>query len=104
MRRYNGGCSHRKASAAPQLSRTGPVSSRAGALSPPPVHAKIPDESMGVLRKDGLCGYQREMDDTLQPAKAPRGSIERGEIPDLVARVRAGERRAIASAITELER
>jgi LAO/AO transport system kinase len=59
---------------------------------------------MGVLRKDGLCGYQREMDGTLQPAKAPRGSIERGEIPDLVARVRAGERRAIASAITELER
>lgn len=44
------------------------------------------------------------MDGTAQPAKAPRGSIERGEIPDLVARVRAGERRAIASAITELER
>ncbi len=44
------------------------------------------------------------MDDTTQQPRPPRGGIDRGEIPDLVARVRAGERRAIASAVTELER
>lgn len=57
-----------------------------------------------MLRLGRICGYQRQMDDMTQPAKAPRGSIERSEIPDLVARVRAGERRAIAQAVTELER
>ena len=88
----------------PQPRRNFPGAGARLAPSPRPVHAKIPDESMGVLRTGGLCGYQREMDGTTQPAKAPRGGIERGEIPGLVARVRAGERRAIASAITELER
>ncbi len=36
--------------------------------------------------------------------RAPRGGIDRAEIPALVARVCAGERRAVAAAVTELER
>lgn len=36
--------------------------------------------------------------------KPPRAAIDAAAIPDLVTRVRAGERRAIAAAVTELER
>ncbi len=44
------------------------------------------------------------MDDKSDRAAAPRGDLKASEIGDLVARVRAGERRAIAAAVTELER
>jgi LAO/AO transport system kinase len=44
------------------------------------------------------------MDDSSDRQASSRGGLQAGEIGDLVARVRAGERRAIAAAVTELER
>lgn len=44
------------------------------------------------------------MDETRDRPAAPRGALPEGDIADLVARVRAGERRAMATAVTELER
>lgn len=56
------------------------------------------------MRFPALYGYQRQMDHKTDRSAAPRGAIDASEIPGLVARVCAGERRAIASAVTELER
>jgi len=46
------------------------------------------------------------MDDTLRsvPPSPPRSTLKLDAIPDLVQRMRAGERRAIAAAVTELEK
>ncbi len=41
---------------------------------------------------------------TSESATAPRSNLSAKEIPDLVARMRRGERRAIAAAVTELEK
>lgn len=44
------------------------------------------------------------MDQKIEPQRPPRGSVSLQDIPELVSRVRSGERRGIASAVTELER
>jgi LAO/AO transport system kinase len=41
---------------------------------------------------------------TSEPASAPRSNLTADQIPDLVARMRKGERRAIAAAVTEIEK
>lgn len=41
---------------------------------------------------------------SLEPRRAPRSSLTPEQIPDLVARMRSGQRRAIAQAVTELEK
>lgn len=57
-----------------------------------------------LLRQRRLYGYQPPMDSSSTSAKSPRANVDLSDIPALVSRIRGGERRAIAAAVTELER
>lgn len=58
-----------------------------------------------LLRSQGLCGYQRQMTKSSQ-TQVPkrRAQLDADGIAALVSQIRDGSRRAIATAVTELER